>query len=203
MAIETDKFLLTLEDIKSRLGIEVGDTSFDDALNLAAPQVTEWFETYCLRGLAEQVDDVEVLYAAPRIGLFRYPIISITAFSYGSTEVYPASYTVDAKAGQIITGWSNTRDMVSVTYTGGYPQDSVPPDLAQAYARCCGDVAAVPASGLNVTGSAPLKSLGLGSGALVVSFDNGTAAAAYDTSDSPALLDPYVFTLRRYRNQGV
>ena len=61
MAIETDKFLLTLEDIKSRLGIEVGDTSFDDALNLAAPQVTEWFETYCLRGLAEQVDDVEVL----------------------------------------------------------------------------------------------------------------------------------------------
>lgn len=200
MAIETEKMLLTLDDIKTRLGI--ADTTYDEALTAAAPQVTEWFETYCLRGLAEQVDDVEVLYAAPRIGLFRYPITSITSFTYGTTEVYSASYTVDAKAGQILTGWANTRDMVTVTYTGGYAQDAVPPDLAQAYARCCGDVAAVPATGVNVTGSAPLKSLGLGGGALNIAFDNGSTAAAYDTSDSPAVLDPYVFTLRRYRNPG-
>ena len=203
MAIETEKMLLTLEDIKIRLGIESTVTTYDAALTAAAPQVTEWFENYCLRGLAEQVDDVEVLYAAPRIGLFRYPISEIKAFTYGTTEVYAQSYQIDAKAGQIITGWTNSRNQVTVTYTGGYAQDAVPPDLAQAYARCCGDVASVPASGMNVTGSAPLKSLGLGSGALVVSFDNGTAAAAYDTSDSPAALDPYVFVLRRYRNPGV
>jgi hypothetical protein len=202
MAIETEKMLLTLEDIKGRLGILPTDTTFDEALTTAAPQVTEWFETYCLRGLAEQVDAVEVLYAAPRLGLFRYPITEITSVAFGVTEVYPASYQVVESSGQIITGWANSLSQVTVTYTGGYPQDAVPPDLAQSYARCCGDVAGVPASGVNVTGSAPLKSLGLGSGALVVSFDNGTAAAAYDTSDSPALLDPYVFTLRRYRNQG-
>jgi hypothetical protein len=90
-----------------------------------------------------------------------------------------------------------------LTYSGGYPPDDVPADLADAYARCCADYAGVSyaaGGGGAGSGGAPLKSLGLGSGALTVAFDTGTAAkSSYDTSGVPPILAPYLFVLEGYR----
>jgi Phage gp6-like head-tail connector protein len=192
--------LLPLDKVKELLGIT--DTSSDARLTAALPVVTEYFENYCKRGLAYVADVVEEQALTARLPVFRYPIDTVGELLIdGAATTHP--YTVDQARGYIILGyvcfWYPQR--ASVTYSGGYPQDEVPADLADAYARCCADYAGVKYTvGASTGGGAPLKALGLGSGALTVSFDTGAQAqSAYDTSAVPPLLAPYLFTLERYR----
>jgi hypothetical protein len=117
----------------------------------------------------------------------------------------PIPPRVDQARGFIYLGYDYCfpygRQWVRVTYSGGYAEADVPADLADAYARCCADYAGVAyTAGASTGGGAPLKSLGLGSGALTVSFDTGAAAASsYDTSAAPPILAPYAFVLEHYR----
>lgn len=194
--------LLSLDQVKTLLGITDGAT--DDKLTAALPVITEYFEHYCVRGLAYVADGVEEQALKATLPLFRYPIDTIAELLIdGAPTSYP--YTVDQALGYIRLGYSCFwyPQVTRVTYSGGYPQDEVPADLADAYARCCADYAGVAYSvGASTGGGAPLKALGLGSGALTVSFDTGAQAqSAYNTSAVPPLLAPYHFVLEHYRRK--
>jgi hypothetical protein len=189
-----------LDQIKTILGIT--DASKDAAINAAAPIVTRYFENYCRRGLAYDEEVVEWVDMGPRLPLFRYPIKEILEYEINEApQALPPK--IEPDRGFIVAGQHCARHRAKVTYSGGYPQDDVPLDLADAYARCVGDSIGVAIEGGGTGGSAPLKSLSLGSGALAVAFETGAAVAnTFDTSDAPPLLQPYVFTLRQYQQNG-
>lgn len=191
--------LIPVDDIKTLLGVT--GNAYDDAIAKAAPIVTEYFETYCRRGLAYSAEVIEELDAVRRLPLFRWPIDTVASLVIGGAPLTPVR--IEKARGIVVTGLRCSSLMAVVTYSGGYPQDAVPLDLAQAYASCVGTVAGVPVSttgGATGSSGAPLKSLSLGSGALAVQFDTAQGADTFDVSDAPALLQPYVFTLRRYLN---
>ena len=144
-----DLMILGLDRIKAILGIDPLDLTRDEALTNAAPVVTEYFEGYCKRGLAFDDEVVEEFDIEPRLPLHRYPIGAIAGFTINGVD-QPAP-TFERLRGYVITGyhgamlgrWVNDRFRSSaratVTYSGGYPQDDVPADLAHAYANCCAD----------------------------------------------------------------
>jgi hypothetical protein len=187
--------LLSLDGVKSVLGIT--DTTHDAALTKAMCIVTELFENYCGRGLALVTALSETYPMEKRIPARRFPIGSITSFTVDDVPEEVPKF--DAVHGFFYGRWAPDSEVV-VVYDGGYPQGDVPPDLAEAYARCCADYGGVPYTSAGNAGGAPLKSLSLGSGALAVQFDTGGSQdSSYDTADAPAILQPYVFVLRRYR----
>lgn len=190
--------LLTLAKVKEILGI--ASSTEDAKLTAAMPVVTDLFENYCQRGLAYDREELEEHYVTQRIPLFRYPLATIDLFMLDGVE--QETPKMDKRHGFVLYGSNAPDSTASITYAGGYPQADVPRDLADAYARCCADYSGVAyTSGGSTGGSAPLKSLSLGSGALAVSFDTGSSAASstYDTSAVPSLLQPYYFVLERYR----
>jgi len=192
------RYLLTLERVKEILGIS---SSTEDAkLSAAMPIVTELFENYCRRGLAFDIEEVEEHPVTMRIGLFRYPLHSVDLFMIDDIE--QSDPKIDRRHGFVLYGSNGAASSVaSVTYAGGYHQDDVPYDLADAYAKCSADFAGVSYTSSGSTGGgAPLKSLSLGSGALAVSFDTASSSSlTYDASAVPTILQPYYYTLERYR----
>jgi hypothetical protein len=201
--------LLSLDKVKTLLGIT--DTASDAALTAALPVITAYFETHCRRGLAYVAGVVEEQRIVPveRLPLHRFPVDAVSELLVDNvaTDV-PIPPQLDKARGfiylqQAVGYWVNWRagSFARVTYSGGYPEDDVPADLAQAFARCCADFGGVAYAGGSSSGSgAPLKSLGLGSGALTVSFDTALAVkSSYDTSSVPPLLAPYLYTLEAYR----
>ena len=197
--------LLSLDQIKTALGIT--DSASDDKLTAAMPVITEYFENYCKRGLAYVVDCVEELPLTRRLALLRYPVEVVSELlinDVAAPTIPPPA--LDASHGIVFMGasgfpiWCAPPSIALITYTGGYPDDEVPADLADVYARCCADYGGVTYSVGASAGGAPLKSLGLGSGALTVAFDTAAAShSAYDTSAVPSLLAPYLFVLEHYR----
>ena len=161
--------ILSLDAVKSKLGIT--DTASDEKLTAALPVITEYFENYCKRGLAFVADVVEEISPAARLKLFRYPLdpSSLAVLIDGVVILTP--FRVDAARGFVELGYAYSwpvypNQIARVTYDGGYHEADVPADLADAYARACADYGGVAyTSGGSTGGGAPLKSLGLGSGA--------------------------------------
>lgn len=214
----TTPILLPLDKVKELLGLT--DTASDAALTAALPVVTAMFENYCKRGLAYVADVVEEqsIVAVERLPLFRYPVEVVSELLINGVAQAPAPVApqVDSAHGFIYigacgwwgrypgyAGWGYPGNFARVTYSGGYDPDEVPADLADAFARCCADYGGVTYSSGGAASSgagAPLKSLGLGSGALTVSFDTTQAAkSSYDTSSVPPILAPYLYTIDAYR----
>jgi hypothetical protein len=205
--------------VKVLLGIS--GTDEDDALTAALPVITAYFENHCRRGLAyvDPVVEESRIVAVERLPLFRFPVDAVVELAIDGAALDPAPvppqldqargfiypYSTWPYGGRPYTGpgWGTWwGGFARVTYSGGYPEDEVPADLALAFARCSADLAGVSYAGSSSSsgGGAPLKSLGLGSGALTVAFDTGTAArSSYDTSSVPPLLAPYLYTLEGYR----
>lgn len=190
--------LLPLATVKTLLGISGSES--DAQLTAALPVVTEYFENHCKRGLAFVTGVIEEMALTCRLPLFRFPIDTVTELLLDGVVTAVTDAMVDEARGFIRMGY-NAGQLARVTYDGGFPEADVPADLALAYARACADFAGVTYSaGGSTGGGAPLKSLGLGSGALTVAFDTAAAAqSAYDTSAVPPVIAPYLFVLEHYR----
>lgn len=186
--------LLPLATVKTLLGIT--GSAEDAKLTAALPVITEYFENHCKRGLAYVADVIEEFALTYRLALFRFPIEDVTELLIDGVVTAPP--LIDSARGFIRMGYE-TQQVAKVTYAGGYAEADVPADLAMAYARCCADFGGVTYVSAGGAGGAPLKSLGLGSGALTVAFDTGAASASYDTSSVPPVLAPYLFVLDHYR----
>ncbi len=196
-----ERVLLSVDKIKALLGIEPDDTTHDDMIAVASPIVTEYFENYCGRGLAYEADISEDHYMINRVRLNRYPIQTLQGATVNGAD-YPVINSNFPRGWVYFYGCPWSTDLVTVTYSGGYEVDCCPPDLADAYAKCVADFGKIPYSTTDSTGSGtPLKSLSLGTGALAVSFETagGSTTITYDVADAPTLLQPFVYTLRRYR----
>jgi len=205
--------LLSLDDIKARLGIDAADTTHDAALTAAGDIVTAWFEGYCQRGLEARAD-IEENFEFPgrREYLFRFPIDTITEALLDGNPLAIDTLFVNKAAGWIEplpVGSHFYGCLFTVTYSGGFAPDAVPEDLADAFARCTGVKGGFgegSAAGATPTaGAAPIKTLGLGQGAIAIGFETGSTAerggitGGFDVSEAPPELQAYVGVLDRYR----
>lgn len=196
--------LLTLEQVKSILGIT--STTYDAQLAAVLPVVTQWFEDYCCRGLAyvaDQTDEIFNFYGSELL-LTRFPIETVAALTINAAP--QTSFTYNRKSGYLKFGpspgyWKESPEVV-VVYSGGYKNTEVPVDLARAFANCCAAQVGAPTVGV-ASGAAPIKQLGLGSGALSISFDTASGdsgtSGSYSVEGCPPALQPFSFTLNRYK----
>lgn len=206
--------LLTLDQVKDDLGIAPADTNYDIAINKAMPIVTKWFEQYCQRGL-EYITNEQYLLTrfrdTTRLNLWRYPLSTFVSMAIDGSLVNPNDLLINEVDGWI--EYDNEREFnakrLAVIYSGGYPPTDVPADLRWAFSSCVGDEIGYGGGGAAAGGgSGELKSIGLGSGALEVSFDTGGTATGvvtggitggYDVSNTPVALQPYADVLNCYR----
>jgi hypothetical protein len=132
--------LLTLEELKTILGISASDTSEDEQLQLWIEQYSDVVATMCNRVFAkEKVAETwrgdSMPFDSPRLFLTHYPVadddIESVESPRGST-LDPAVYEIENGSGKMrLDGaWS---EPITVTYTGGYDlPDEAPPALKQA-----------------------------------------------------------------------
>lgn len=132
--------LLTLEELKTILGISDTDASEDEQLNMWIDQYSDVVATMCNRVFAkEKVAETwrgdSMPFDCPRLFLTHYPVADDdieTVESPRGAPVDPALYEVENGSGKLrINGaWS---EPVTVTYTGGYDlPDDAPPALKTA-----------------------------------------------------------------------
>lgn len=196
--------MVPLDQIKLWLGIAEDDDTKDEAIEQWGPVVTEWMEAYCNRGLEFIADVEEDVVPGPKVEVFRFPLVSVAEMSINGAVQDVSALRFDKVRGIIHLGCApvgaDTFPSLHLKYTGGF--NPVPVDLAQAYSYCiAGAVGVVPKVAVG-GGSAPLKSLSLGSGALSVAFDTGSVSGrtgAYDVSRVPPQLQPYAGVLDNYR----
>lgn len=215
--------LLTLNGVKVWLGIDpaTGDNdSYDDMITARLPLVTQWFESYCDRGLAQRVITAEEIFFqhARRVYTWAFPITEVVSVEVNGAVILGSEFIVNSNAGYFYGGpnyvwpWGHQYcDLIVVSYTGGYPPDAVPEDLAYAFATCVGvqaGVAGVSAGGVGGSGGGAIKSIGLGSGALQVAFDTrggatGGLTGSYSINNVPTEVQSYASVLDRYVRQRV
>ena len=199
--------LLELDEIKRLLGIDPSITTHDEALMTAGEVITRQMELYCGRGLELKLDVLENHPIISRkIYLHRFPIQALIVNVYGGTLAATDYVQHDEE------GWIEFNNCYYYYPTGGYvvlegdlgyPPDEVPPDLADAFARACGQKSGYGTGTAAGSGaSAPIKNLGLGQGAITIGFDTSTQlgySGAYDASNAPLSLQPYADVLDYYR----
>lgn len=208
--------LLSLTQIKARLGIADDVLTYDEALILAAPVLTLQFERYCDRGLEYNAATVDVhhdVMPSRCLSLWRYPIAAVTEVLIDGQAVDPATVHIDVNGKYLrrdgFAPWSADNEIV-VTYAAGYlskaqagnPARVVPADLADAFARACGLKVGYGAGALAGAGGAPVKSVSLAGGAVAVAFDTATGgtAGAWDVSGIPPELHAVSGVLQYYRS---
>jgi len=199
--------LLTRASVKTRLGLESDDDTYDVAIDAALPLVTEWFEAYCDRGLAQRTVTDEDIFnnASRRVYVWCFPLTTLTTVKVDGESVDGTAYNVAKNQGYFFPGSSRPSvefaEHMQVTYTGGYAQNAVPEDLAQAFALAVGTQASVAGVSTSSSSSA-IKSIGLGSGALSVAFDTaaqqGGITGAFDVSGVPVEVQNSASVLNRY-----
>lgn len=205
--------LLTLEEVKEILGI-IGPVQ-DSNIESLIPVVTGWIEGACNRGLefkAETHDSFSDI--GNTVYLYRFPIVTVYSVTVNGQNAL-SNYDIDTKRGVLVSRshLNCAYNKLSIVYDGGF--QPVPADLALAFASIIGDqIGVVPPSTSSSSGggsgTAPLKSLTLGSGALGVSFQSSSSSSSsggitggYDVSVYPTQLQAYAGTLDKYRTEGL
>ena len=131
--------LVTLDEIKTRLGIPLGDTSQDDFLNYQNEFVSEVIEQYCGRKFNSASYTEEFYYdevvqkeiPLRRVLLFHYPLISISDIRIDDESVDLACFRTHLEEAKIIRQdeGSNSRinffqgeSKIEIDYDAGYSQ---------------------------------------------------------------------------------
>jgi hypothetical protein len=132
--------LVTLDEVKSILGLPPANTSEDTQLQMWIDQYSDVIATMCQRVFAyEQVAETwrgnGTPFDSPRLFLSHYPVADADIVSVESPRgniLDPSVYEVEPQSGKMrIEGaWT---DPVTVTYSGGYLlPDAAPPALKAA-----------------------------------------------------------------------
>jgi Phage gp6-like head-tail connector protein len=136
----TSYALLTLDELKTILGISTSDASEDDQLTMWIEHYSDVVATMCNRVFAkEKVQETwrgdTMPFDSPRLFLTHYPVADADIESVSSpngTLIDPAAYEVENRSGKVrIDGaWS---EPITVVYTGGYDlPEEAPAALKQA-----------------------------------------------------------------------
>jgi hypothetical protein len=128
--------LLTLDELKTILGIPTADTSEDAQLEMWIEQYSDVVATMCNRVFAKEKvketwrGDLPPL-DNPRLFLTHYPVddADIESVTCNGNAIAPANYEIENRSGKL-TVFGSFSEPVVVTYTGGYQlPDGAPPAL--------------------------------------------------------------------------
>ena len=136
----TSTALLTLNELKTILGLSPTDTSEDAQLSMWIDQYSDVIATLCMRSFGyEEVQETwrgdSMPFDCPRLFLSHYPVADADLESVESplgSVIDPASYEIENDSGKVrIAGyWA---EPVVVKYWGGYQlPDQAPPALKAA-----------------------------------------------------------------------
>jgi hypothetical protein len=132
--------LVTLDEVKSILGLPPTNTSEDTQLQMWIDQYSDVIATMCQRVFAyEQVAETwrgdGTPFDSPRLFLTHYPVVDADIVSVESPRgniLDPSVYEVEPQSGKMRIDGAWT-DPVTVTYSGGYLlPDAAPPALKAA-----------------------------------------------------------------------
>jgi hypothetical protein len=156
----TSTALLTLDELKTALGIPLTDTSRDAQLQMLIDSYSDVIAVMCNRTFAkEKVAETwrgdPPPYENYRVHLSHYPIAEGDVESVNApdgTLIDPANYEVESDSGKLtlLGSLGGSAESIVVTYTGGYelPTDA-PPALKAALQLMVQAGAAQLARGLN------------------------------------------------------
>lgn len=126
--------LVSLEDMKIRLGIEPIDTTHDAYLTQQILAATSLIENYCAREF-EQIEAVQTIREPnTTLNLTRFPLTGplVVITSRGDT-IPDLNYSIEFELGRVFwtmngCRWNNDT-LLQVTYTGGF--DPIPADIQE------------------------------------------------------------------------
>lgn len=126
--------IVTLADMKIRLGIDSGDTTSDDFLTSQLDTVQEAIEAYCERKFDEYTY-TEDMYSSDycisnRVQLHAFPVTAVTSITEDMVTVDPTTYryTMDSAIitrtdGRFFWGYNT---ITTFTYVAGYAYNKMP-----------------------------------------------------------------------------
>jgi hypothetical protein len=125
-----------IEDLRVRIGLPFDDTSKDAEINAAKDSAFALMGNYCDRiFLDDDGADVEEQFThrvGKSLNLKRYPIIAITSIVDDKSQAFTA-YHEEPDTGVIHLDEHRAFHQVTVTFSGGYDEDALPPDLLMAF----------------------------------------------------------------------
>lgn len=127
---------ITLDQGKTRLGIDLGDATQDAEVQAAIDYATALVETYCQRNFeqATYIENYSLIPYRPvstSIPLKNWPVVTIDEIDIDDEIVTP-TYKLDPVRGVLYftSGSWYDKVLLKITYTGGY--NPVPDDLTNA-----------------------------------------------------------------------
>lgn len=126
--------LVSLEDMKIRLGIEPIDTTHDAYLTQQILAATSLIENYCAREF-EQIEAVQTIREPnTTLNLTRFPLTGPLVIITSRGDTIPdLNYSIEYELGRVFwtmngCRWNNDT-LLQVTYTGGF--DPIPADIQE------------------------------------------------------------------------
>lgn len=126
--------LVSLEDMKIRLGIEPIDTTHDAYLTQQILAATSLIENYCAREF-EQIEAVQTIREPnTTLNLTRFPLTGPLVIITSRGDTIPdLNYSIEFELGRVFwtmngCRWNNDT-LLQVTYTGGF--DPIPADIQE------------------------------------------------------------------------
>lgn len=120
--------LVTLDDMKKNLGIELDDTTYDDFLTEQINIISEAMELYCGRKFLKKTytqtfyrdefpkDTVKELY------LYHYPVHSIVDIDEGGDDLLGYRIVFSTGLMRLPTGFFRSDTELDITYVAGYTE---------------------------------------------------------------------------------
>lgn len=126
--------LVTLEQVKERLGIDPSDTTHDAFLTQQIEAATDLIENYCARKFEQSTQKELIRNPNNTLNLIRFPLEEITSITTSRGDTIPSeNYKIEFPLGRVF--WSmngcrwNNDCLLTVEYTGGF--DPVPYDIQE------------------------------------------------------------------------
>lgn len=127
--------LVTLQEVKDEIGIDLADFSFDKFLNRKIESVSDIVEKYCNRTFKKSDETEEFTYPKGIVLLSKLPIIGVASFKVD--DVVSSEYYLDKEEGILLykaandepRKWDTTRykEKISISYSAGF--DPVPDSI--------------------------------------------------------------------------
>ena len=119
---------LSIDDLKTLLGIPITDTSQDSVLKLTLEASWKFITNYCKRQFIKQeYSEIQIFPDKRRkyIILSEYPVITVNSVKVNEIELTSEDYLIDNRSGVItLLSFENSDDSlftkVEVVYTAGY-----------------------------------------------------------------------------------
>ena len=203
-----------LPEVRARLGIAEGDTSKDAQIAATMQSTIALVEGYLGRGIANVPDFTQVFEPVDtrdrRLFLSRFPVQSVTSVTIDDGAAAPGAWRLFGKQGVLELGdgcaahFCARLPIITVVYSGGYPDEAWPADLLDAvmqvfYGRWARANSTDPAG----ASAAPVRSWTADGLTISYADANVGMGSAYASDVIPPEIAPVAAMLDPYRRRNV